>query len=211
MGIEDLTGRKFGRLTVLERTENKGGQTMWLCECECGTQKIVRASHLKTGAIQSCGCLMREMLCKRNTTHGGRKTRLYGIWHGMKDRCYDPSHNRYEHYGLRGIVVCDEWLHSFEAFRDWAIANGYDEAAPRGTQTIERINLDGNYCPDNCRWATAEEQANNKSNNHFLTYNGRTQTTAQWAKEVGLKRTTLEYRVKHGWSVERALTEPVMK
>lgn len=127
--------------------------------------------------------------------------RLYGIWRGIKTRTQNPRHKDYKYCGAKGITVCDEWNNSYESFRDWALANGYQDDL-----TIDRIDNGGNYCPENCRWTDAYTQANNKSSNHLLTYNGKTQTMAQWARETGLKRETIKDRLKSGWSVEDALT-----
>ena len=138
---------------------------------------------------------------------GLRGHRLYPIWSGMKDRCLNKNNKRYSSYGGRGIEVCKEWQQSFRAFLRWAMANGYEEGL-----SIDRIDNDGNYCPENCRWATAKEQANNKRWNHLITYNGKTQTMKEWAEELGIKLSTLSQRINsYRWSDEKALTTPVRK
>ena len=163
MKAKDLIGGIFGRLTVLERAENgKGGDARWLCICECGNKKVILGSHLRSGKIKSCGCYQKEFLEKCRTKHGYRHTRLYGIWAGIKRRCYNPHEKTYEYYGGRGIRICDEWLNDFEKFNEWAFANGYDENAKRGDCTIDRINVDGDYEPTNCRWVDMNIQAKNK-------------------------------------------------
>ena len=213
----DLTGEVFGRLTVIERMPavktTKGQRTRWLCECSCGNEIIVDAYSLRSGHTKSCGCWRSEMATeaaiKRSKTHGQSKTRLFKVWSSMKSRCYFQNSPFFAIYGGRGIVVCEEWRNSFEVFRDWALANGYDENAPFGKCTIERIDVNKNYCPENCKWVTMKEQDNNKRNTKFLTLNGRTQSAAMWADEYGIKRTTLYERLKRGWSDAEAITRPV--
>lgn len=198
-------GHKFGRLTVLEYAYTKGKRAFWKCQCECGTVAYINSGNLKSGNSKSCGCLHNEELQKRVTKHGATKTRLYNIWHKIIQRCCDPKDSAFKHYGGRGITICDEWRNSFEAFRDWALLNGYSDEL-----TIDRIDNNGNYEPSNCRWATNEIQANNKRTNRMITYDGKTQTVKQWADELGLNYYTLHSRItKRNWSIERALTKGV--
>ena len=162
MRFVDLTGMKFGHLTVLQRSENgKGGMTRFLCRCDCGKLVTVMSKHIKSGAIDNCGCLSAdrrmETKLKRGAAHGESETRLYRIWCGMKCRCYNKNRSRYADYGGRGITVCDEWRESFPAFRDWALSNGYADDL-----SIDRVNDDAGYSPENCRWATVVEQNNNR-------------------------------------------------
>lgn len=209
-----MTGVRFGRLTVLNRAEDykraKGSaRDQWLCLCDCGTEKKVLGFCLRGGTVKSCGCLRRETTSARNRTHGFTDGRLYNVWKGMKQRCSDRNHNSYDRYGGRGISVCDEWL-DYEKFREWAMNAGYVEDAAYGACTLDRIMVDGDYEPGNCRWVTSEIQANNKSNNHLVTYNGETHTIAEWAKKIGVQQKTLRARLGvYGWSVEKAIETPV--
>lgn len=176
--VKDLTGQKFGQLTVLYYLHNyhKKG-VYWLCACECGNLIEVRNCNLISGNTKSCGCLRGTKLMK----HGLYHTRLYNIWLNMKNRCYNKNHQSYSNYGGRGIAVCDEWCNDFQAFYDWSMLHRYND-----TLTIDRIDNDGNYSPSNCRWVTIKQQANNRRTNVYLTYNGKTRTMKEWADELGV-------------------------
>jgi hypothetical protein len=159
----DIQGQRFGRLTALRYDHtNKSQNAVWECLCDCGQKKLVMAVSLKSGNTKSCGCLQREIASQRRKTHGEAHSRLHTVWIGMKQRCTNPNRFCYEHYGGRGISVCEEWLNSFELFCEWAMANGYKPDAMRGECTLDRIDTDGNYCPENCRWVTNAEQQRNK-------------------------------------------------
>lgn len=206
--MKDLIGERFHNLVVISYAGEKNGNPYWLCKCDCGSDpKAIREYHLTSGATHSCGCKKRKQIIemnKENAKHGKRYTRIYRIWRSMKYRCYNSDYSNYENYGGRGIIVCDEWKDNFQAFYNWAIQNGYNDKL-----TIDRINVNGNYEPMNCRWETMKVQENNKRNNRVLLYNGKEQTITQWADEIGIKRETLISRLNAGWNIERALTEPV--
>lgn len=157
--FKDLTGQRFGRLTVIERSSTKQGHHIcWVCRCDCGKiVPLVCGDNLKSGDIKSCGCLRREEMIKKNHKHGLNKTRTHRIWCGMLTRCFNPKRDEYKNYGGRGITVCEEWKSNFEAFHEWAMSHGYSDEL-----SLDRINNDGNYEPSNCRWATMTEQANNR-------------------------------------------------
>jgi len=166
----DLTGQRFGRLTVIAYYGLINKKARWQCKCDCGKLLTITSEQLRNGESRSCGCLMRELAEKSHTIHGmaakaktRRSERLYNCWGQMIQRCTNPNKERWKHYGGRGISVCKEWR-EFIPFRDWALANGY-----RDDLTIDRIDVDGNYCPENCRWATWEEQAKNKQNSRRKT------------------------------------------
>lgn len=199
-----MIGERFGRLTVIAFDhKDKHGHTVCLCKCDCGNEKEVTKNNLTSGNSKSCGCLHKEQLVERLKTHGETGSRLYWIWHGMKARCSNPNDARFADYGGRGIKVCDAW-NKFDAFREWAMSNGYAEDL-----TIDRIDNNGNYEPGNVRWATSKEQQNNKRTNFVVTYNGETHTLKQWSEILGINYFTLHSRItKRGWSIERALEKP---
>lgn len=163
----DIRNKKFGKLIVIKYI----GNSQWLCQCECGNKIIVKTNNLNRKYTTSCGCL------KGNLKHKLSNTRLYNIWQNIKSRCYNKNHNYYYNYGGRGIKICDEWLNNFEVFYEWSIHNGYDD-----NLTIDRININGNYEPNNCRWTDRITQQNNTRKNKYINYNGRKLTVAEVAR-----------------------------
>lgn len=194
--FKDLSGQRIGRLLVKERRGSDSWRSaLWFCKCDCGNECIVSSSNLRKSHTQSCGCLQREATSKANTTHGHRYSRLYGIWNAMIGRCHRKNSKAYPLYGGRGIAVCDEWK-SFEGFLKWSLENGYEDGL-----SIDRVDNDKGYSPDNCRWATMEIQANNKRTNITIEYNGEHHTIAEWSKILGVKYATLYMRYKRGMEV----------
>ncbi len=182
---KDLVGKRFGRLIV----RSYHGNGLWECVCDCGNVVNRNAGSLRTDKECSCGCKQTKFVAK----HGLSDEKIYHIWRGMMDRCYNPTTESYYLYGKRGIRVCDRWRGSNGLMNFLA-----DMGRPTKEQSIDRIDVNGDYCPENCRWATAVEQSNNKRNNVYITYNGQTKTSAQWAHQFGIGVSTLHYRLKRG-------------
>lgn len=200
MKLKDLTGQKFGRLTVLKKADNHttpNGSivTMWKCKCDCGNIRIVTSRNLRTGHTTSCGCFNNEKRIERKTIHGYRHKRIYYVYCKIKDRCTNPQNKSYPRYGGRGITMCDEWLNNPKAFCDWAYENGYDENAKYGECTVDRIDNSKGYSPENCRFANEKEQANNRRSNHLITHNGITKTLAQWRDYYGMTQSKAYYHL----------------
>lgn len=205
---EDLVGKNFGRLTVVSKIgyDSDLRKTIWECKCSCGKTKNIPTSSLKSGNTLSCGCLRKEIVSQISKTHGDSgKCRLYSIWHGIKNRCYNSNVKAYKNYGGRGIEMCDEWKDNYECFREWALENGYKDDL-----TIDRIDNDGNYCPENCKWSTRHEQCNNMRSNVLITYNGETHTATEWSKITGIKSSVLTRRKKRGWTDIECIETPAI-
>lgn len=194
-------GKRFGRLIVIAESESRNGNSYWDCWCDCGNEATVSAPALKSGHTQSCGCIKNELLAARSRKHAMSGERAYRIWAGMKSRCRNKNHKNYAQYGERGIAVCDEWK-SFEGFYRWALSSGYTDEL-----TIDRIDVNGDYCPENCRWATVKEQQNNRRDNlPLVKANGKEMTISDWAKQTGLSYGKIHGRIYAlGYSAEMAI------
>lgn len=202
-------GNRYGKLTVCGHSRgkyDKYGHYLWKCVCDCGNVCFVKGAHLRNGNTKSCGCLHSEALSERNEKHGLAGSRIYKIYKGMKRRCKSKSYCDYKDYGGRGIKLCAEWdgEHGAENFVKWSLENGYND-----NLSIDRIDVNGDYSPNNCRWANMKTQANNKRSNHVLEYNGERHTLTEWSEITGLSVGTIEARLRLlGWSIEKALTTP---
>lgn len=208
MRVIDIIGTKFTRWLVISRASNDAvGKAQFLCRCDCGAEKVLQGILLRRGVSKSCGCLKLEALSKRQKTHGhtanGKPSPTFHSWAGMIARCTNPNNAHYKYYGGVGISVCDRW-HSFSNF-----LQDMGEKPPR--MSIDRIDVSGNYEPSNCRWATAKEQARNKTNNTMLTANGETLCLAAWAERLGINQMSLSHRINNGWSHEDAINTPIAK
>lgn len=200
---EDLTGQKFTRLTVVRLSHKaESGHVSWCCRCDCGNEKVVAASHLKRGYIHSCGCLLRETRAARK----GKKTGLrhHVMWHTWKQmiaRCHNPKRESYINYGARGIRVCERWLNSFDDFvSDMGVK-------PSVNHSLDRIDNDGPYSPENCRWATGREQQRNRRCSKIIEFRGEKLSLTEWSERLGLTATALRVRIER-WDFELAITTP---
>lgn len=201
---KDITGQRFGKLVAQKYlyTDPTHRTAVWLCKCDCGNMTKIRADVLKS-QTRSCGCLQTEharAMGPQNKTHGLVGTRLYRIYHGMLARCYRKSCPAYKNYGGRGIKMCNEWKQNILAFYDWAQAAGYQDSL-----SIDRINNDGDYSPDNCRWATHAEQGKNTRTTHYITHNGQTKCVTDWAKELGVCAETIRRRAQRKQPIDKKL------
>jgi hypothetical protein len=218
----NLAGKRFGRLTVIDRAKNRGPRAFWNCVCDCGENSVVQTYQLVSGHTRSCGCLKKDMpnsgrfkpsnkprvepSLKPNKPHYS-KERLYGVWKGMKARCYCPNASGYQNYGGRGITVCEDWTGNdgYLRFREWAYSHGYDDSASNRKCTLDRINANGNYGPDNCRWVDTKTQANNTRRNIQITVAGETHTRTEWAERLGVPSEAIRTPMRSGISGEEAV------
>lgn len=193
----NLENQQFGRLTAIEYV----GERRWRCKCDCGGETLAVSRNLLNGNTKSCGCIQRERASETHKTHGMTLTSEYRIWRTMKARCLNEKNANYSRYGGRGIKVCDRWLESFENF----LADMGEK--PEGL-SLDRIDVDGDYTPKNCRWATVGEQATNRRNNRYVEFDGKKLTISEWARVTNLKPGLIKNRLDAGWSAEKALTTP---
>jgi len=203
----DLTGKTFGRLTVVERSFSpRRSRTIWICRCTCGQESDVISKHLVSGHTRSCGCLCKERTREANTIHGNagiRMTPEYRSWRGLKERCQQVGNPAYNAYGGRGVTVCERW-DNFESFLA-------DMGPCPSGMSIDRIDNNGNYSPSNCRWADRKTQCRNRRSNRLLTIGDTTASIAEWSEKIGIKPGTLSYRICHGWTPEEAIRTPLQK
>lgn len=203
---QSKVGKTFGRLTVkrfagVRRQPNGNPVSYWECECVDGNIIVVSGGALESGNTKSCGCLQKELAAKRITTHGGCGHRLYGVWHNILQRCNNPKSTLFEYYGGRGIKVSVSWEDFWEFVKDM-------DGTYRPGLTIERLDVNGDYCKSNCSWITMKEQAFNRRNNRFYTLNGKTMTITDWCRHLGGNSALVFQRLKRGWDIERALSTP---
>ncbi len=197
----DLTGVRFGSLTVKRKLKiNSHREMEWLCLCDCGNEYVSTSNRLTSGKTTSCHSCAMKKISKSNKKHGCEPRQLYRAYVNMKTRCYNKNYFLYHRYGGRGITVCDEWKNSFESFREWALNNGWSKEL-----TIDRIDNDGCYCPENCKWSSIQSQANNRSTNRYLEYNGEKDTVANWSRRLNVPYYVLQHRLYKGLPDDKVL------
>lgn len=204
MKHKDLAGLRFNMLEVISFAYIKDSHSYWNCKCDCGNTSVVCGSRLVKGLTKSCGCLGPKLSSKRNRKHGKSNTRLYKLFYGMRERCYNEQGKDYKNYGGRGIKICDEWLSNPLLFIEWAYKNGYNDKL-----SIDRIDVNEDYTPNNCRWVSFKKQANNRRNNLIITFEGKTMSAAEWCEFKGWNRHVIPERLRNGWSLEKAMTTPL--
>lgn len=210
----DLTGQRFGKLLVVRRSmEEPTWPTKWVCKCDCGNECVVFAGNLKKeGHTTSCGCVRDALRKKLKVTHGYTNTRIYSVYGKIKDRCYNPNMPCYHRYGGRGITMCDEWKDNPASFCEWAYANGYREDAKYGECTIERMDNNKGYSPENCKIADEKEQANNRRTNIWIEFNGMRKTLAQWRDFLGISQSQAHYHlIEKGRSIQYLIDNGIAK
>ena len=208
--MDDLVGKKFNRLTVvrpLGKHERKTKGYNWLCQCDCGNYVHANGSKLKSGHAKSCGCMVAEHIGNVNRKYKRVSKRLYGVYKSMLSRCQDTNHREYHNYGGRGIKICSEWLGEvgYDSFSEWAFSNGYDETLKFGECTLDRIDTNGNYEPNNCRWITNKEQQSNRRDCIILEYNGEKHNVVQWSEILNISEHKIRYHLRKGRTLEQIL------
>lgn len=198
--FKDIAGKKINRLTAIKVVDKSQGAYRWLCQCDCGETTIVKISKILNNTTKSCGCFNRETIGNISRTHGlGHRTKEYNSWIAMKMRCYSLKDSRYKNYGGRGIYVCERWKNSFPNFlSDMG-------PKPSNNHTLERLMVNGNYEPTNCIWLEASLQGRNKTNNHYITFNGETKLMADWCIQYNIDASNLIGRLKRGWAIDERL------
>lgn len=204
----DMTNKKINNFVVISQAEKRRQKcgkltTYWKCQCKCGNIIEVRGDRLRNNEVTSCGC---DNINKKGKYNGLSNSKIYTAWNHFINRCYNSNNKAYKNYGGRGIKVCDEWKNDFMSFYNWSIENGYREDL-----TIDRIDVNGNYEPSNCRWTTDFVQRRNRTDNHYVTINGETKILNDWAREFNIKPNAVRGRLKFGWDIIKALTEPVRR
>lgn len=204
----DLTGERYGNLTVIKRVANStNGHSNWLCRCDCGNYTVVHSGHLREkNGTKTCGCLLKKA-GERTYKHGKRNTRLYCIWAGIKERVLNTQNENYPLYGGRGITICQEWLGDFQAFYDWSMANGYDENAKRVECTLDRIDVNGNYEPSNCRWVDMKKQSRNRRNTIYVDCFGKKIPLSEACENHGLNYSKMKARIRRGKTFEESIVD----
>lgn len=208
VNFEDLTGKKFGRLTVirfLQPQEREDSRRPWLCQCKCGNICQVEGNKLRSGHTQSCGCIINEKIGNLNKKYQYSNKRLYSVYSQMIERCTDESNAKYKNYGGRGITVCEEWRENYDNFAEWAFNSGYDAKAKYNQCTLDRIDVNKGYSPDNCRWVSVTVQQNNRRNNVFVEHNGEKHTIAEWSRIFGVTYSKLQHGIKQGRTIAEIL------
>jgi hypothetical protein len=209
MPVKNIAGQRFGYLVAVEHAACRiGGEAQWRCTCDCGKEKLIAGSRLRNGSARSCGCMRFEFIAIANEKHRGKrgktKTSEYRSWASMRDRCLTKTCNGYHNYGGRGISICDRWLHSFENFLEDM------GPKPASDYEIDRIDVNGNYEPTNCRWLSRKDNQRNKRNSKLIEFNGVARTATEWTELYDLPVGMLSKRIDSGWSPEKALTTPPM-
>jgi hypothetical protein len=202
--VNDIMGNRYGRLEVVKYIGREKGMHVYSCICDCGTGIYVKRDYIISGDKKSCGCLYLENCKSVNKTHGKTKSPEYKSWQKMKERCYYKKSNRYLHYGARGIKVCDRWVNSFENFLE-------DMGKRPAKTSLDRLDVNEDYSPENCRWATSKQQARNTRRNTFIEYNGQNKTISEWAELYGIDAYVLSGRIRLNWEFHKALLTPVKR